>query len=192
MGIKEDKRKSIHIALVLDASGSMQYNSEAFLSGLRSFAKEMSDEYAGTMSLTLFNSSVEHVFSKTMKAASEAVNDLAYSPSGTTALYSAILSTIEKHKRKRNQVIVAVMTDGMENASEGVTSTDVKNAVEAMEERGWSFMFLAAGLDAEKVGEIMGISLERSVSFPNSALGYKSAYATMGQTVSSMVNDASN
>ena len=51
--------------------------------------------------------------------------------------------------------VVAIVTDGLENASREHTFADVTRLIAERTERGWAFMYLAAGFDAFEQGQRM-------------------------------------
>ena len=58
---------------------------------------------------------------------------------------------------KPEKVIVLIMTDGQENASE-FTLSDVKTRIEKYKKEGWEFVFLGADIDAFAGGTRLGVS----------------------------------
>jgi hypothetical protein len=63
-------------------------------------------------------------------------------------------------------VVMVILTDGYENASQRYTLKNVKDMVEEREASGtWTFSFLGATLDAVDVAEQMSIRRENSIAF---------------------------
>jgi hypothetical protein len=68
--------------------------------------------------------------------------------------------------RRPGTVIVAIMTDGLENASKEWTAPAVKALVEQQTTQwGWQFLYLGADQDAIEVGASVGIGRDRSVTY---------------------------
>jgi len=82
-------------------------------------------------------------------------------------------------------VIVALLTDGMENASRDYTLKQIRQRVKRQQEKyGWVFLFLAAGLDAVLEGEKLAIPADQAFSFAPTAQGVREAHAVLSAEVS--------
>jgi len=65
---------------------------------------------------------------------------------------------LEKLGRDRpSDVIVVILTDGMENASRKWTARQVFDLITEAEDSGWQFVFLGANQDSWSVAQNMGI-----------------------------------
>ena len=81
-------------------------------------------------------------------------------------------------------VVVAILTDGMENASKQYTARDVSQRIKHQQAAyDWRFVFLAAGQDAFKTAEQLSIDAEDTTSFVASGDGVQKAYAAMSMSV---------
>lgn len=90
-----------------------------------------------------------------------------YTTRNTTALLDAIGLTIDSFERRIHalpktslplQVIFAIFTDGLENASSRYTWKDLAAKIkERQEKEGWQFLFLAANQDAIATAAQMNI-----------------------------------
>lgn len=97
-----------------------------------------------------------------------------YFPCGTTALLDAIGTTVDSvgnrlantpEQERPYKVIIAIMTDGYENASQEYNKTQIKQKIEHQQEKyDWTFMFIGAGIDAVTEGSSLGIMDGFSVS----------------------------
>src|ERR1022692_4726908 len=113
-------------------------------------------------------------------------------PRGSTALLDAIGRTIS-HVRARVEVldpaerpghiVVAVVTDGLENASTEWSHLQVMDSVKARIDEGWHFTFLGANQDAIKEGRGMGVAADSSLSYTATSVGAREA---MSSTSASM------
>ena len=83
-------------------------------------------------------------------------------PDGMTSLNDAIGESIHYLNQKLGtaltdpdaDVIVLIMTDGLENSSRQYSATAVKTLMETCEQTGkWNFLFLGAGLEVTEVTE---------------------------------------
>lgn len=174
------------IAFILDRSGSMNGYEEAAVSGFNAFLKEQK-EAPGEALITLHLFDDEHLRPRDrtpIKEASE-ITQKEYEPRGMTALYDAIGSTIayiekclsETPKKERpGHVIIAIFTDGLENASVEFSQEILqKKITQLRENEKWEFMFLAADQDAVLEGEKMGIEGKYSVTIEKSGRGIRSS-----------------
>lgn len=111
-------------------------------------------------------------------------------PRGMTALLDAIGRTIDdvgrrlaatEEARRPVKVIVAMLTDGMENASKDYTNARISEMIGHQKEKyGWEFIFLAANQDAIATARSMSISAEDAISYDASPAGVRQAHADMG------------
>ena len=91
-----------------------------------------------------------------------------YVPRGTTALLDAIGRTIKTigerldktpEPERTGKVIVAILNDGLENASQEFKPKQIRSMIEHQREKyAWEFIYLGANQDAIMVGETMGIA----------------------------------
>lgn len=146
-----------HIALLVDASGSMSplrlqvlRSVDAYVATLR----EIPANVRGT--LTVFNDRVRVIYQGVpMMMVSRLGSE--YVPAGETALYDAIVETVEglaQQVRAADRVIVAIMTDGRDTVSR-TSQAATRDLVLAYSAKGWQFVFLGADPD---VGRSLGIT----------------------------------
>ena len=160
-----------HVALILDASGSMSRLKQTTISTMKEFFSSLKSEEDKTIiDLWQFNSRVVHLINgeDIEKGASEAIEN--YGTGGFTALNDAICIGIDSLGAKFAQmeeadrpdaVVFAILTDGCENASTEFSREDVKARIQHQTEKySWTFRFLAANQDAVLTGSTMGLSAE--------------------------------
>ena len=99
-------------------------------------------------------------------------------PRNMTALHDAMgrlitdagaeLAALPESQRP-GTVIVAIMTDGLENASKEWTGASIKSLVSQQTNVwGWTFMYMGADQDAVEVGASLGIDRDHSVTYGRS------------------------
>lgn len=67
---------------------------------------------------------------------------------------------------KPGSVIVAIMTNGLENASHEWSRPAIKSLVEQQtNEFGWEFLYMGADQDAFEVGKDLGVRAEQAVTY---------------------------
>lgn len=146
----------LHVAFVLDKSGSMQAVEEAVVEGYNDYLQELRKQGGETLfSLTTFDTSWNHICVGTPLVDVATLDHRVYRPGGMTALYDAIahavLRTEERLQaagRADEKVLVVVMTDGLENSSTDYDAHAVAELVRGFDERpNWTFVYLGAGHD---------------------------------------------
>jgi hypothetical protein len=183
------------IIFIMDKSGSMDTIKKDAIGGFNSFlATQQSQGDNALLTLVLFDSEVKTVYNGFLIKNAKPLDEKTYYPSGTTALCDAIGLTLDKVGARMSEpgatipdkVIVAILTDGEENASkeyigEGRVSEMIKTYQEKYD---WEFLFLAANQDAIKSAAKYNIAADRSMSFNFNAAGANAVYTTLCNTVS--------
>jgi hypothetical protein len=162
-----------HLYFLLDRSGSMQSIKTDIEGGFAAFVDEQRAA-PGRCRVTLaqFDDRYELVY------ADRDVHDappLVLHPRNMTALHDAMgrliteagqeLAALPEDQRP-GTVIVAVMTDGLENASREWTGAAVKALVEQQTtDYGWQFMYMGADQDAVEVGASLGVPAAQSMTY---------------------------
>ncbi|MBQ6491721.1 MAG: hypothetical protein IJI88_05560, partial [Atopobiaceae bacterium] len=113
-----------------------------------------------------------------------------YQVRGCTALLDAVADTVEHVRHiqgympaghKPSHTVVAIITDGMENASKHHSYPEVKRLIEAQTEAGWEFLFLGANIDAAAEAGRIGIRSERATRYVNDRIGAPLAYDAVAE-----------
>lgn len=181
------------LVMILDVSGSMYRIAEDTIGGFNSLVEEQKklDENA-TMTLVQFNQWVKTIYSDIPLHSVEQMTGDTFKPGGVTALYDAIGETINavESGRCKNcgggvKTIVAIITDGLENASKEFTQENIKSMIDDKKENdNWEFVFLAANQDAFASGASIGISKKDTFGFAATSDGMRSAMNTCGKSYS--------
>jgi len=175
-----------HLYFLLDRSGSMQSIRSDIEGGFAAFVDEQrAAPGACRVTLAQFDDHYDVVYSDRDV---DDVTALDLAPRGMTALHDAIgrlvtdagarLAALPEAERP-GTVIVAIMTDGLENASSEWTGVAVKSLVEQQTTQwGWQFMYLGADQDAVEVGTSLGVPAAQSMTYARGkgreAMGKKS------------------
>jgi hypothetical protein len=185
------------IAYILDRSGSMQPMQEPAVAAFNDFVKSQLD-VPGDARLTLvqFDDAYE------VPVAAKPIQDVpqltaaTYTPRGSTALLDAIGRTIKETDRRINaltdadkpgKVILAIFTDGEENASQEYTIKHISDLIRLYrDQKGWEFLFLAANQDAIASGGAMHMDASLSANVSFSMKGIKSTGGAMARKVRAM------
>lgn len=153
------------ITFILDESGSMGAIEHAARTGFNEFLDEQLTHGGDTWwTLTTFNTSTRTRFAVIPGAEVRPLGS-DYSPGGMTALYDAVGSAVTETRRYLEDagdgapadVIVVILTDGLENASREWTHAQVFDLITEAEDSGWQFIFLGANQDSWATSQSMGI-----------------------------------
>jgi hypothetical protein len=78
------------------------------------------------------------------------------------------------------KVIMAVVTDGQENASSEFRHEDIKRMIKVRTEKdGWQFVFLSAGLDAIEDAKAIGIDPAAMAAFAKNKRGTAAMWSSL-------------
>lgn len=177
------------ITLVVDRSGSMESCREEAQKGINAFIEEQKKATGkAVFSLLQFDTQKNWVFKgKDIKD----VTGYELVPRGMTALLDAVGEAINltgerleamPEEERPGLVIIAVVTDGLENSSSEFTLAQIKSMIERQtNEYSWKFTYLGANQDAFAEGRGLGFA-------PASILHYNtdksvSAYSALSFTI---------
>lgn len=179
--------KKTDVTFILDRSGSMWNQAQEAIGGFNSFLKDQK-EIKGPchLSVILFDHEYQEYYSGELKKCDE-LDHNTYVPRGTTALLDAVGRAIRQaDKRKATQRIVAVLTDGLENASQEFKVQDIKRLLEKRQGKGWEFLFLGAGLDNwDSETDVLVQSVPASNVYASSIVGTKGMSASLSNYTAS-------
>lgn len=183
------------IVCIIDKSGSMEAIKSDAIGGFNSFLEtQKKEEGRARLTLTLFDTSYDVRLNNVDIEKVEPLNDKSYSPGGCTALLDAIGKTLDivgerlsgaSEESKPEKVLVAILTDGLENSSTDFTKTQINEKISHQREAyQWEFIFLAANQDAMAEAQGIGIPTAHAVSFAHTGEGARTAYAAMNNMTS--------
>lgn len=196
-------RGYVHIAVVLDRSGSMESIRDDTVGGFNAFLKAQK-ELPGTATLTLvqFDSQdpYEVVYHVKLVADVQPLTRDTYVPRAGTPLLDAVgrgINDIEKtiaalpEAERPGKVLVAIITDGQENASVEFTKDRVEKMVkEKIDKDGWHFRFLSAHMSAFSEAAGVGIQASHVTNFAKDSRGTGDAWTALSFTTSSLRADS--
>ena len=105
--------------------------------------------------------------------------------SGCTALLDAVgfalwrtefVQSVLPAEHRAEHVLVAIATDGMENASFHYDYPQVKRMIEAAQRRGWEIVFMAANIDVAAEASRLGIRADRAMAYAPSPAGTREMF----------------
>lgn len=173
-------KQKTYYHIILDQSGSMQDCLQPTISGFNEqlqvicSLQQRFPEQEVLVGLTRFNDQVMHTYYAQQPHFVAPLTKAIYIPNGTTALYDAIGLSVREIRKQVDQeiehgiaaAIVVIITDGYENASQSFSHKQVKSLIGELEANGkWTFSYLGATLDAQKIAESLNISRDNSMYF---------------------------
>ena len=162
-----EEKVTAEIILVLDKSGSMSGTEGDTAGGFNSLIEKQKNELKEAWVTTwLFNGQAELLYDRVPIREVKPMTAADIEVGGNTALYDAVgnaikrTELIQKHLRKEDVpdlTLVAIMTDGYENASRQYNNSEIRKLIEQKKQDGWEFLFMAAGIDAKEEADNLAI-----------------------------------
>lgn len=191
--IKEEDIITVHNLLILDESGSMSSIYNAALSGANETIQTIraaQQQYANQnhrFTFVTFNTAGvmyrdgrQNIKTIIDDASISDVQDLSkndYKPDAATPLYDAMgrsINNLRNRVKEGDKVLVTVITDGLENASQEFSGRIIKDLVTELREQGWTFVYIGANQDAIEVARDLNIN--NSLNFDATNTGACSMY----------------
>ncbi len=161
--------QKIYNLVILDASGSMETIYTQALTGVNEtlatirMAQEEHPELQQYVTLASFSAGthfLNRIYSAKPIAEAPNITRKDYPLLGCTALYDAMGTCISELQQKvthGDRVLVTIITDGYENASRTWSGHQIKSLVQELRQMGWTFTYIGADQDVEKVAGEIGI-----------------------------------
>lgn len=177
------------LTIILDRSGSMNQIKSDVIIEFNRFRDEFSSGKS-RFSLIQFNHKVESVYVNQKVNTVNYLNDRNYIPSGTTALFDAIGETLNQKiqflqgKKKPRKVIIAIITDGLENSSVEYYQESIRDLITTCKEKlNWRILFFGANQDSILEGGKIGIDKDLRMSIKFSKEGMRKAFQSVKNEV---------
>jgi uncharacterized protein YegL len=190
--INEDHQSTL-LSLIVDRSGSMDSIREDMEGGIKTLLSEQANEKGKCfVTLAQFDDHYELVADRVPVAK---LDPYRLVPRGMTALLDAIGRTISHVRaqvqalepaKRPDHIVVAVITDGLENASQEWSHLQVMDSVKARIAEGWHFTFLGANQDAIEEGRGMGVSADASLTYAATPEGTREAMSATSASLGRM------
>lgn len=174
------------IICVLDKSASMRAVAIEAKNGFNHFIEEQKKLGEANLTVIFFDNTWECYYHGKLSEYKSLDN---WPAGGFTALYDAIGKTIHSVKdrfsrEKPEKVIMAILTDGFNNASVEFNEISAGELVrEHQEKYGWEVIYLGADQDAWAVAQTLNIPKQNVFNYASS--NTRAAFGVMGQSVSS-------
>jgi len=185
------------IAFILDRSGSMSSMVEPAISGFnRLLVEQQQTPGEARFTLVLFDDQYEVPHASVPIGGVPQLDVRTFVPRGSTALLDAVARTIDElglrlaampEAERPGRVIVAILTDGLENASRVHTWQDVSRRIQHQKDcYQWEFLFLGANQDAIATAGRMSIAATHSASFEMNEDSYHGTKGAVSRKMSAM------
>lgn len=160
----------VYNLIILDESGSMSTIKESTISGFNEIVQTIKGiekqypEQKHFISLVTFNGlGIKTKLDKKPVSELIQIDKATYNPDSLTPLYDAICLSVLKLRMDiagvaNSNVLVTILTDGEENNSKEFSGSQVKKIVDEQKACGWTFTYIGANHDVEKVAASISIS----------------------------------
>jgi hypothetical protein len=178
------------LIFILDRSGSMASIQNEAIGGFNAFVDgQKKVEGEAVLSLVLFDNELETVHKNAPLQNVPALTAEVYFPRAMTALYDAIGVTITKClSDKSNQytkTILAILTDGEENASKEFSGKAVADLIKTVEtEHKWDVLFLGANINVAELAAKLNIQSGKFAAFAASSKGIADTFTSINNVTS--------
>lgn len=176
-------KHQVHNLIILDESGSMDSIKSLIISGFNELVQSVKgieeqfpnqEHLISMVSFNDLNNKILHFADPVNKL--NVINDSNYNPASMTPLYDAMgfsISKLKQHLEGKDNysVLVTILTDGEENASKEYTGLAIKNLVDELKQQKWTFTYIGADHDVEKMAATMNI--HNTMSFDKNVAGIK-------------------
>ena len=195
-GPSSEAKVPVLAAVVLDRSGSMDVILDDTTGGFNALRREQREEGGEvTLPLAQFDHEYELVHDGVPIAEVPDLNRATFVPRGFTALLDAMgrmICDVDARLAKMGDpkpiVLLAIITDGAENASKEFSLMRVNEMVTARRTQGWNILFLGATADSIRTAHAAGVAGETSVRFAADGAGIQDS---LGGTVHRSIRAAS-
>ena len=176
-----ENKHQVHNLIILDESGSMNSVKKATIQGFNETVQTIKGiekqypEQEHFISLITFNGvgqKLQHFIDPANKL--KELDERQYTPNASTPLFDAMGFGINKLKqvlesRKDYNVLVTILTDGEENASREYSGKAIKELIEELKLKNWTFTYIGTDHDVE--GFAKAISIENTLFYKKSDAG---------------------
>ena len=156
--------------IILDESGSMDSIKRATISGfnelvqtIKGIEKKFPEQQHFISFITFNGFGIKTHLDKKAVSNLSMIDEKTYQPDSMTPLYDAIGLSVLKLRvdlagMKNANVLVTILTDGEENASKEFSGQQVKSIIDEQKSLGWTFTYIGANHDVEKVAASLSIT----------------------------------
>ncbi len=167
----------VHVAIVLDRSGSMEDCRADAIGAVNSYLRQVRDdrELDARISLITFDSdSIDTIRDRVPGATCPELKAQEYQPRSSTPLLDAVghaAGLLDRLSDAGERRILAVMTDGLENASKEYSRERLKSLLDRKQkEENWLVLYLGAGHDSWAQAREIGVNAGNVAQFAKASI----------------------
>lgn len=155
------KKQVNRVGFLLDETGSMGSRREETIKAVNEYFKSLRANNA-LVTFATFNTA-QGINFREIETKAANITDLTletYKPNASTPLYDAIgkmIGKITDQAGSKDKVLIVVVTDGEENASQEFDLTRIKELVATCEKKKWAFAYVGAAPDAWSGAGALGV-----------------------------------
>ena len=164
--------QKVHVGIVLDRSGSMEDCRADAIGAVNSYLRQVKNDtdMEANVSLVIFDSQgIDVIRDRVPVSACAELGAGEYQPRAQTPLLDAVghgVALLDKGKEAGQRCILAIMTDGLENASREYTKETLKTLLDRKQkEEGWLVLYLGADHNAWDQARGMGLHAGNVAAF---------------------------
>lgn len=169
--------QKVHISIVLDRSGSMESCRADAVGAVNSYLRQVRNDTSmdARLSVVIFDSqSIDTIRDRVAVGCCPDLTMEEYQPRASTPLLDAVgysVGILDCLSGKDERRIMAIMTDGLENASREFTRERLREVLDRKQKEGWLILYLGAGHDSWGQASQIGIAPAHTADFSVHALG---------------------
>ena len=182
------------IICVIDRSGSMESIRSDAIGGFNRFlADQQEPEDPARLTMVLFDDQYDITYNGADIHTVPLLTNKTFVPRGSTALLDAVGKTLNTVSARLaeipaddrpEKVIVAILTDGHENASREFSLSVVREMISHYStDLKWDFIYLAASQDAFSEAGQMGISADNTLQFSQDSAGIHDSFNNISKAM---------
>lgn len=189
------QNKIVEMICILDRSGSMYGKEREIIEGYNKMLKEQKGKgEKACVTTVLFSDQCEIICSHALIESAEILDESIYYVYGNTALFDAIglaFFLVDKVVKEsgyedKEDVLVVIITDGIENASQKYDGGQIKQILEEKQIRGWVILFFSPDMAAVNMARQMGIKTGNTVIYDENEEGIRKSCQTASDMFSEM------
>ena len=181
-----ETKHQVHNLIILDESGSMESIKKTIIEGFNEIVQTTKGiekdfpEQEHFISLVTFNGlghKLLHFIDPV--SALEQIDDKRYRPDASTPLYDAMGFSFAKMRQvvdnlKDYNVLVTILTDGEENASQEYSGIAIKKIIDELKLNRWTFTYIGTDHNVEEFAA--SISITNTISFNKNEADMKNMF----------------
>ncbi len=169
------KSHSVYNLIILDESGSMESIKSGIISGfneviqsIKGIGKKFTEQRHFVSFVTFNGLGIKTLLECVPVNRIKPIDENIYNPDSMTPLYDAIGFSVNSLRKniagdRESNVIVTILTDGLENASKEYCENQIKELIENLKKNKWEFTYIGTDHDVDKSSK--SISIINKISF---------------------------